>query len=255
MHLKTLLNQVIPYVPEDIHYYYIKTNNGRYYNKYNLENKVGLYNSKTKYLKQFIEVLKICDIVLIASARHKRISIGKITSDIYYENDGVFRKIEWLKEIESQELSDKIYKYISKVHHIININDLAIEIDRILYSIYDKLQVYHFVFKVKQEENILFKSLYGLQQLFNQDEFIDELKIKISVQSPGIIELITDNLDIIIMIIKTIKIINLLTKNERPDNPKFMKKFEEIKKKYNQYEIERLKLEIPQIDEEIYKNI
>ncbi len=259
MQINALLKKIIPTISDDTSYYYIKTNNGHFYHQYKQESIVGLNNvdvnlsPKPKYLKIFIDYLKISDFVLIANFRHKNFYIGEITSDIYYENEKIYRKVKWLKEVECFDLGDKAYKYISKANPIININCLATDINRLLYPIYDKSHVYHFVFKVKQEENILFKSLYGLHQLFDQDEIIDELKIKISVQSPGIVELITNNLDIIIMIIKTIKVINLLTKNETPSNSKLIKKYNDIKNIYQQYEIERLKLIPPKVDDEIYE--
>lgn len=194
-------------------------------------------NHKLKELKLFAYEVSLGDIVLIPNYRNRLITIGEVTSDYFLENNQIYRKVNWIKTISINDIS-LLSKYLHIQANIINISDLFFEIDRNLYQYYIKNNIYHIIIKVKQKDNILCKSLYGLYDLLLSRISDKNLQIKISVQSPGIIELISDNLDVIITIIKILKLINLLTKKKKIAD-------ESIKEKYDKYEIDKLQLECP----------
>jgi len=243
---------MFPIIKSNTSYYLIKTNNGYYYQSYIDKKIVGLYSllvssnnnelitnkkNKLKDLKLFAYELTIGDFVLIPNYRNKLITIGKVTSHYYCDNNRIYRNVKWLKTINISDFTI-LSKYFYFQYNIVKINDLHYEIDRNIYQYYLKENMYHIIIKVKQQENILCKSLYGLYDLFLSNIDKNKLQIKITVQSPGIIELISDNIDVIITIVKIIKLIRLLTKKEKITN-------RVIKEKYEEYEIEKLKLECP----------
>lgn len=240
---------MFPIIDMKSNYYLIKTNNGYYYQNYINNNIVSLYSlqvndnleinkpHKKKELEIFINELSLNDYVLIPNYRNRLISIGQITSNYFLKDQNIYRKVKWLKTLKINDLL-LLSKYLSLNKTIIKINDLDYLIDRNVYQYFIKDHFYHIIIAVKQEENILCKSLYGLYDLLLSDIDKQELQIKVSLESPGIIELISENLDVIIAIIKVIKLIHLLTKKEKIND-------EKIKQKYEEYEIDKLKLECP----------
>ncbi|QVK17102.1 hypothetical protein KHQ81_09395 [Mycoplasmatota bacterium] len=266
-----MVNQILksfPTINVETNYFLIKTNNGKYYSSYLEENRVGLYpllihvdekgnyiaenKKKEKELNLFINQLKIDDIVLIPSSRNKKLFIGKITSQYYIEMDKIYKNVIWIKELGIEKLHH-IHQFIHLAHPIICLNKMKYEIERNLYSIFRKETAFHFVLKVNQQDHILCKSLYGLYHLLLKEVYHQDLKIKMTIQSPGLIELITDKLDVIITIINVIKIIELLTKQHKmTDKEKqFIKIHDEIIKKYYNFEVEKLQIDPPLIDSKL----
>ena len=86
-------------------------------------------------------------------------------------------------------------------------------------------------------------SLYGFYELLLTEETKNEIVIKISVESPGFIELIVDNIDVVLIVIKVLKIIAKVIENKQINS----KNDEIIINKYYKYEVDKLKLEIPVI--------
>jgi hypothetical protein len=244
------LNKIIeniPVIKDDINYWLIKTSNGKYYQQFIKDHLIKLYNftnlneigtKKAPQMNQFINVMKENDIVIIPSHLKKYISIGVITSK--FENQ--YRHVSWIKEISFTDLDSKCHKYFFKDETIICLNDVASYLERLIYALYLKNDKYYFSIKVNQKSNILFKSIYGLYRLFLDDENDDNLEIKINLQSPGIIEFISKNLEVIIVIIKIVQIISTL-KNRKVDDVNI-----KLVDKYFKYEIDKLEIDAPEIN-------
>ncbi len=257
---KTLLKNFYPTIDTNTNYYFIKTCNGRFYSSY-IENKqVGLYpvmkTEEKKWGKDynlFTSKLQVGDLVIIPSMRNKIMQIGKITSPYYIEDDKVYRLVEWFKELNPMELLH-IHPYLHSNHIIMKMDNKA-EIERCLYQIFGKEESYHFILKVTQVDNILCKSLFGLYHLLLEEAYYDHLKIKITLQSPGMIELITDHIEVILTIIKVLKIIYLIRKRQQLTSPEeeFMKENKDIIDKYYTFSVDQLKLEAPVIDDSLMK--
>lgn len=270
--MNTKIFKLFPIIDDETNYYLIKTNNGKYYPFYLEENRVGLYpviikmdekgdfvtegKKKARELTIFINHLRIDDIVLIPSTRNKKIFIGKITSQYYIEKEKIYKNVSWMKEIEINKLHH-IHQFIHLDYPIICLNKMKSEIERNLYSIFRKAMSFHFILKVNQQDHILCKSLYGLYHLLLKEVYDQDLKIKMTIQSPGLIELITEKLDVIITIINVIKIIELLTKRQKITNKEkqFIKMHEAIISKYYDFEVEKLQIDPPLIDSNLLDSI
>lgn len=166
-------------------------------------------------IKRFVLEMKPGDIVLIPSESSRHITFGKIESDVYDENvklddilEGVCpfikrRKVTWEKTVSRDELDPYLYKLLNSHHTITSANDYASFIDRTLNSFYIKDGMGHLVLNVKTREKIsgmdlltVVNSTLNLASVLN--EVSEEgptydkrdIELKISVQSPGLIEFI-----------------------------------------------------------------
>ena len=241
-----------PKIGDKTKYYLIKTYNGKYYHHYLRKGVVGLYSlqfnkqkeiitSNKNYLKAFkifTSLIQVGDVVLIPTYHNLSLSIGIIESNIYFDNQLIYRKVKWLRTIEAKNLA-YIHRYLHLVPLVISVDPLKDDIDRHTYQHFLKNNFYHIVLKVTQKESILCKSLYGLYDLFLSACNEPRLNIKMTVQSPGLIELITDNLDVVIAVIKVIQIIKYLREKKLKSGI--------IAEKYYQYEVDKLELEVPKI--------
>ena len=70
---------------------------------------------------------------------------------------------------------------------------------------------------------------------------MDDVQIKMKVESPGLIELITKKKGVILALIKILVILYKLTKKKEVNN-------RELKMKYDNYDVEELKLDLPNFD-------
>lgn len=240
-------------------YFLIKTYNGKFYQPYREKQRVGLYNIKpsdnlarkqTQY-NIFKQDVKIGDIILIPSYKKKYITIGSITSTDFIDDEMIYREVNWIKEIAFVEFDHKFHKYFYRDSTIICLSEIGELIDRLLYSIFIKEEKYHIVLKVNQKNNILCQSLYGLYQIIFDEVKIDDIEIKLSLQSPGIIEFISENLDFILIIIKLIKIIKLLKQDEdllESEQKDFLNENEPLIKKFYLFGVNKLQLNLTNSD-------
>ncbi|WP_088033463.1 restriction endonuclease [Evansella clarkii] len=156
------------------------------------------------------------DIVMIPSKNSTHISFGIVKSETFIheitesaldENVCPFKKrrnVEWVKTVKRAELDPYLYRMMQSHHTINNANDYADVIDRTLHSFYVKNGKAHLVLKVKQDDEIAAVDL--LEALNNFLDIIPYVKdpmneektyskevvdLKLRVQSPGIIEFIS----------------------------------------------------------------
>lgn len=257
------MNQYLSFFPridDNTNYFLLKTYNGKYYQTFLDNDHVSLYSleiysqdngaliinnkNKTKEFIAFSKIMKKGDIVLIPNMRNLYLSIGMIMSDHYLENNQVYRKVKWLKTISVEELWE-IHRFLHLTSLLICINELKDDINRRMYKYFIKQNSYHVILDIKQQDRIMCKSIYGLYDIFLSQIDKEKLNITMKVQSPGIVELISDNLEVILIIIKIIKIIKMLTKKEKVDASG-------IVEKYFQYEVNKLQLELPDFDIETH---
>lgn len=164
-------------------------------------------------LKRFIFEINEEDIVLIPSHSSFFISFGRVISEVYREEVNVDevldgrcpfvrrRKIKWLKTIRREELDPYLYKLLNSHHTITDASPYASYIDRTLHSFYVKGDAAHLVFNVRKAGNIpavdlieLLSNTMDLIPIVNEisgESFNrEDIDIKLTVQSPGIIEII-----------------------------------------------------------------
>ncbi|MBU3569295.1 hypothetical protein IUK39_03765 [Priestia aryabhattai] len=167
----------------------------------------------------FFNEMKKGDIVLIPSAKSTYINFGIIEEDVYeedipieleeidehtdlmFEYEGMCpyrkrRKVNWIKAIRRDHLDPKLYRLIYSQHTISKANDYAEFIDRALYDFYIKGDECHMVMHVRKQGNIkgdyLVEFMYDLLNVAKSNRQTDdeEVDMKVSVQSPGVIEII-----------------------------------------------------------------
>lgn len=177
--------------------------------------KPGLLYSQ---INRFLFELSLGDVVMIPSPNSNRISFGIIESDAetveVRETDieegacpfSKRRKVKWLKTVNREELDPYLYKMMHTHLTISNATDYAEVIDRTLHSFYIKNGSAHLVLDVKQENDIPAVDLIdGINNILDivpllinpEDESVDfnkkDVDLKLRVQSPGVIELLSSN--------------------------------------------------------------
>jgi hypothetical protein len=253
-----MMKPEITNISSDIQIYFIKTNNGRYYSSYIQATTIGFYpiemnqeliqdfNTRDqgllkerygqhyKALHLFLN-LKRGDLVVITSFRNQKVSIGEI---IDRNHEGIFYQVNWMKEMELIEL-DGLIRYLHKKEIVLNITEIKTLIIRKLYPYYWSNGKYHLVLQIKQKKNLLLKSLLGLQQLILEGTNAEEMEVKIRLESPGIIEFISEHYQVIVLIIKLIGLLKQFKTNQNLSQQE-----QALYQAYCHYQIENLELEI-----------
>lgn len=164
-------------------------------------------------IKRFTTEIRINDIVLIPSESSNFISFGVIESEVYTEEldfeeilDGSCpftkrRKVNWIKTVKKNDLDPYLYRLLNSHHTITDASNYDSFIDRTLHSMYIKGKTSHLILNVKRQRNIPYVDLINLLKSplelmeyveeFSEQKFEQEnLDIKVSLQSPGVIEII-----------------------------------------------------------------
>ncbi|OMF17265.1 hypothetical protein BK131_04690 [Paenibacillus amylolyticus] len=167
---------------------------------------------------RFLFELKVNDIVMIPSNNSSHISFGIIQSEPYIEEVSETsmdmglcpftkrRKVKWIKTVQRDRLDPYLYRMMQAHQAISNANDYANYIDRTLHSYYLKGNKSHLVVDVKQENQIpavdmisYVSTLLDIVPLIENPENPEEtfskedVDLKLNVQSPGIMEFISDS--------------------------------------------------------------
>jgi restriction system protein len=158
----------------------------------------------------FINSIKINDLVLVPSHRSTEFLLGTVISEAYEITEEELlkwsgahypvcgytkrRKIKWLKIIDRESISEKMYWILSAHQSIFNLNSFADHIDKLLSPIYIKGKNCYGIVKVNVSRGI---KLNEWLELYSEVQKISgvnssEIIIKSNVQSPGLIDFITD---------------------------------------------------------------
>lgn len=165
---------------------------------------------------RFLFELNINDIVMIPSINSTYIAFGIIQSDAYIheisETDldlgmcdfNKRRSVKWLKTVKRDRLDPYLYRMMQAHQTISNATEYANNIDRTLHSFYVKGNKAHLVVRVEQENDIpavdlinFVNSVLDLAPQIENPEHSDDLytknqiDLKISVQSIGVVEFIS----------------------------------------------------------------
>ena len=163
--------------------------------------------------QKFIVEMKIGDLILVPSRNSKNFLIGIITSDVFeiteeevtskvevnYAINPFFkrRKVQWLKEISRSEISEKLYWILSAHQTIFNLEDNKENINQLLAPIYIQDGLCHGSLKVSKMEGLDSDEWYDFYSIIKKESTFSKEKVivKSNVQSPGIIEVITQLID------------------------------------------------------------
>jgi restriction system protein len=239
---------LIPHIPADQKYWFIRTNKGDYYEDFVNEgfigvgwNKIGLNDLnkniplsdivKSNYPDQkqnlvanqiiaMAKTMKKGDIVLIPSEKSRYIHFGIVADDEAYEEnipieleeiddhpelefnyEGACpyrkrRKVNWIEVRRRDHLDPQLFKLIYSQRTISDATENYAEfIDRALYDFYIKGDKCHLVLHVTKEGNIkgrhlvpFMADILNIAETNSKDD--EDVDLKVSVQSPGTIELI-----------------------------------------------------------------
>ena len=178
--------------------------------------------SAINQLKRFIFDIKRGDIVIIPDYNSFILSIGEITDDITIERSNIhindkrtdinkFRKVEWKTTILKELMEAELYKMLFAHRAVSLITKYEFFIDRILNTFYFKNGNFHLVMDIQEKKDIVgmdfFKTwveVFELIEEFGKENKIEvvpsKLRTKFKVQSPGIIEFITENFQTIVIL-------------------------------------------------------
>lgn len=175
-------------------------------------------------LKKFLFKIQKGDIIIIPSKKSKKLCIGQAISNPYQikdetknkelENDILTYKkridIKWIAEINRNAFDIYIYKLLTSHQGIVSANEYKNFINRMIFPIYFQNNNLHLSINVNKEKSISFtdnidflNSLSEIINIFNKlyDENInlDNISIKTTVNSPGVIELYGHYIPIIVI--------------------------------------------------------
>lgn len=159
---------------------------------------------------KFVNEISIGDIVIVPSRRSERFVIGIVESDPFeitnadiekkkskfpIDENHKRREVRWIKEVNRNDISEKLYWIFSAHQSILCLNDNSDYINRLISPIYIQDKQFHGVIKINTKKDITSTEWYDFYSLVKQ---IDQLNksatsVKPNVQSPGIIEFISQN--------------------------------------------------------------
>lgn len=163
--------------------------------------------------QKFIVEMEIGDLILVPSRNSRDFLIGIITSDVYqitkeevtskvevnYAINPFFkrRKVQWLKEIPRREISEKLYWILSAHQTIFNLEENKENINQLLAPIYIQDGLCHGSLKVSKIEGLDSDEWYDFYTVIKKESALSKEKVIVrsNVQSPGIIEIITQLID------------------------------------------------------------
>lgn len=182
-------------------------------------------------IRKFIHEIAIGDVVMIPSEHSKQISFGivegnLVNRDVEDENFIKSRKIKWVKTVDRDKLDPYLFKMMQAQQAINKADEYAHFIDRTMYSFYKKGEESFLILPVKKEEDIpaydlskFITSLVDTIKVINhlEDEGnkydLRDLDIKLNIQSPGFVELVSSAKDLVVKILGILK--NALTENQK----------------------------------------
>lgn len=233
----------------DSQIYLIKTNNGKYYQSFLQGNYITYYQdemwltakalfmslstleAKTRYgkavpaLTRFYNI-KPGDYILIVG-RKKQMAIGIV------ENIATKISVKWVQEMLAPSF---IWPYLYKHDVIVDLNSIKQQIFRLVHPLYFYEDYYHLTIKVKQGDDILLKSLVGMQNLVFNYTNGQDLTLKIHLESPGVIEFISKHWPEIQLLIKLIQLLINFRKAKKIED-------QALYEAYLKYEIEKLEID------------
>lgn len=217
-------------IPDDAKYWLVRTHSGMYYDTFKARNFVGVawpweeeLSEKTcvkpsdeRYLdtlrdngrknaaqkiKHFINHVRIGDIVLSPASRSSRVLLGRVTGDIeFYDNEFPYvrrRSVDWISEVTWEKIPQVMSRFLLTHHGICSAENIATEIDRLMYPIYIKNDEAYLTLQVRREKEIsassvsrLLSSALSITQVIDWDKY--PISFKSEIRSPGFFQFFGD---------------------------------------------------------------
>lgn len=181
-------------------------------------------------IKRFCMEMKVGDLVVIPSTSSATFAFGIIESNAFiytdeipeFDGDGAEpcpytkrREVRWLSSLDRHRVDPHLFQFFRAHQAISDASANAEHIDRTLNTFYMKNDQAHIVLDVCTEDNIpankLIKFMGGLLECLDEvaveQNASDKITVKVSVQSPGIIEFIGDAYNVSLITIVLIMIV------------------------------------------------
>lgn len=159
---------------------------------------------------KFMHSINIGDIVMVPSKRSEMFAIGIVESDVFEITDNDIseekskfaidknfkrRKVSWVKEVNRKDVSENLYWILSAHQSIFCLNDSSDYINRLLSPLYTKGNQFHGIIKINTTKKITSTDWYTFYSVTKTVDSItkSDTAVKTNVQSPGIIEFISEN--------------------------------------------------------------
>ncbi|WP_427071271.1 hypothetical protein [Lysinibacillus fusiformis] len=177
-------------------------------------------------IRKFIFDIKVGDVVMIPSKDSEFVNFGIVTSELFQHringNEDTFVKsksIEWIKEVERDQLDPYLFKMMQAHQTVNNAEKYARYIDRTMYSLYSKGENSYLILPVKEESNIpaydltkflnsLIETVMSINSITEEASMIYDLRdldIKLNIQSPGFVELMSSANELIKKVVVFLK--------------------------------------------------
>lgn len=168
---------------------------------------------------RFYKGIKKGDLILVPSRRSTHFLLGVITSEVYEVTEDDIkpvkevsysicnyhkrRNVYWVKEVARKEISDKLYWILSAHQTIFNLEEDKDYINQLLSPIYVYNNNCHGTIKINKHTNINTDEWFQLHSIIKtySDQTDDEVFVKSNVQSPGLIEFVSNNPEIVFSIV------------------------------------------------------
>ena len=160
---------------------------------------------------KFFRSVNIGDFVIVPNFQSRKYAFGIVKSDMYEDssepdekkcNFAKRRKVKWLKIVDRQQLDPKLLLVLGNQQTLSSIDEYSGFIDRKINNLYTKGDKSYLVLRVNQDMGLSWDDFYfitDLGELFKYvskqggvDADLTKIEMKINVQSPGDILLITD---------------------------------------------------------------
>lgn len=224
-------------IPDDVKYWLVRTHSGMYYDTFKARNFVGVawpweeeLSGKTlvkpsdeRYLdtlrdndrknaaqkiKHFINHVRIGDIVLSPASRSSRLLLGRITGDIeFYDNEFPYvrrRSVDWISEVTWEKIPQVMSRFLLTHHGICSAENIATEIDRLMYPIYIKNDEAYLTLQVRREKEISASSVSrllssALSITIDEDKY--PISFKSEIRSPGFFQFFGDTKKVFLILL------------------------------------------------------
>lgn len=224
-------------------------------------------------IRRFIFDIKVGDVVMIPNEDSKLINFGEVTSELFQhpisgETFVKSKSVKWVKEVEREKLDPYLFKMMQAHQTVNNAEKYAHYIDRTMYSLYSKAENSYLILPVKEESNIpaydlsqfihsLVETVTSINSVLEEPSLaydIRDLEVKLNIQSPGFVELMSSANELIKKIVAFLKsalsgngdLTDELLKKTSPE------KISELQRRQEKVirDFERVKAELP---EDIYR--
>lgn len=172
---------------------------------------------------RFYHEMKKGDLVLIPSVSSEKLWIGKIVDDkpkyfeYFDENKNIScphihtREVEWITEKYRTEFNPKITSLFFSHHALVDAGDYSQFINGAIHDLFVANNKAHLILRIETTQHIrarmlisLFSQLFDITQQFEDTEKnnvnVDDVDIRININSPGAVELISASIVTLLVI-------------------------------------------------------